>query len=67
MKREPMTVYKVVLPDYNCTISWTDGERSFAKYLKDIKTKGIRHEIRIEIDPANEAAACRIRKRYEGR
>lgn len=67
MNREPMTVYKVVLPDYNCTISWTDGERSFAKYLKDIKTKGIRHEIRIEIDPADEAAACRIRKRYEGR
>lgn len=67
MKREPMTVYKVVLPDYNCTISWTDGERSFAKYLKDIKTKGIRHEIRIEIDPVDEAAACRIRKRYEGR
>lgn len=65
--REPMTVYKVRLLDYNCTVSWTDGERSFANYLKQIKAKGIRHEIHIEIDPADEAAACRIRKRYEGR
>lgn len=64
---DPLIVYKVVLKASGATVSITDAPRAFAAYLKQLNEANIRHEIRIQIVPPDDAAAERIRQRYAGR
>ena len=64
---DPMVIYKVVLKDSGAAVSIVDAPRAFSTYLKQLNEAKASYEIRIEILPADDAAAERIRQRYEGR
>lgn len=61
-----MVTYTVHLTDHDATISYTDNEYAFRKFLKDLKARAVSHTVRFTTQPRNADHEAMLYQRYGG-